>query len=92
MNILGPSIMKDNMILSIQVRTPVADFHRALIIQYLEYGLLVVVTDSDRLLVLLEEIIVRRRRYTIERTVGDSCTRFGGNIIGNKEIDCRFVV
>jgi len=51
--------MKDKMILSIQVRTPVADFHRALIIQHLEYGLLVVVLDSDRLLILLEEIIAR---------------------------------
>jgi len=51
--------MKDNMILSIQVRTPVADFHGALIIQYLEYGLLVVITDSDQLLVLLEEITAR---------------------------------
>jgi len=51
--------MKDNMILSVQVRTPVADFHRALVIQYLEYRLLVVVTDTDRLLVLLEEIIAR---------------------------------
>lgn len=59
MNKLGPSVMKDKMIFGVQVRTPVTDFYGALIFQYLEYGLLVVVTDSDRLLVLLNEIIAR---------------------------------
>lgn len=51
--------MKDKMIFGVQVRTPVTDFYGALIFQYLEYGLLVVVADSDRLLVLLNEIIAR---------------------------------
>lgn len=67
-----------------------AKLYSTLVIRHFQDGLFVVITDGNRLLVGLEEIIVSRDRDAIERAISNDSARFRCYIIGGEGLDvCR---
>lgn len=84
MDELGTSVAQDEFVLCIDVRPPMADFNGAFVARYLKHGLFMVVTNGDRCLVLLDEIVVRGGRNVVERAISNCSTRLGSNVIGSE--------
>lgn len=71
------SIVKVNLVLDIEIGSPVANFGRTFEFRDLKNGVIIVVVHSDGLLILGEELRVRRGTHVVVRSVCDGSSRLG---------------
>lgn len=77
-------IVEVNLVLDVEIGSPVANFSRTLKRRDLENGVTVVVVHRDGLLVLGEELCARRGTHIVVRSVGDGSSRLGHGTISNE--------
>lgn len=66
------SIVEVNLVLNVEVGSPMADLNRTLKLCDLQNRVSEIIVHGDRLLVLGEEVCTRRGIHIVERPVGDS--------------------
>lgn len=69
--------MKVNLVLDVEIGSPVANFSRTLKLRDLKNGVIVVVVHRDGLLILGEELRARRGTHVVVRSVCDGGSRLG---------------
>lgn len=73
--------MEVNLVLNVEIGSPMANFGRALKLDDLENGVIVVVVHRHGLLILGEELRARKGTHIVVRSVGDGSTRLGHRAI-----------
>lgn len=69
--------MEDNLVLDVEIGSPVTNFCRTLKLCNLKDGVIVVIVHRDGLLMLGEELRGRRRIHIVVRSVRDGSSRLG---------------
>jgi hypothetical protein len=75
------TIVKMNLILDIHICSPVTDFGSTFVLGKFQDRVVIVKVNSDRLLVFVHKIAVRRRRNIVVWSISERGTRFSYGII-----------
>ena len=87
MDLQGSSIVQENLILSINVSTPVTDLNRAFKIENFQHRLVMVIMHRNRLLILVDEINQSTRWNVVVRSIYHCCTRLGNEPFVSESLD-----
>jgi hypothetical protein len=85
-NLRRTSIMQVNFVLYVEICSPMADLCCAAQFRDFQHWLIVSIVYHDRLLMLFDEVLVRRGFYIVIWSISDRCTR-----LGDRAIQCECV-